>query len=332
MPEEMTDQVSEEVQDEVYVEPETDDIPVVAAEEPAKEEEAKAYQADFSYKVYDDVKEIPEFYRSLITDKESEEQVRTLFCKADGIEPMKAKYEKSKTDRDTFKTERDQYKTQHGDVHGKLQELEYYRQNDLGAFFKHANLSNDEVFGWVERQIDLEKNPEQKRGYESQTQRTQDNWQQTQTTQANQQRAMDMFEHQHNLAVKNTMMQPQVSDFVTKVDGIFGEGTFLGEVDAHGDKVWNTEKRYIYPDEAVKVVQARYNNLFEQMSNYNSGNGSAGAGSHGTLPSQAAPATQAKAPPPPPPPNLGSGSGRSPTFKSPSSTKELRDLAQKMGD
>jgi hypothetical protein len=128
--------------------------------------DAPKYEPNYKVKVLDKEHEIPEAFRGLIKDAESEKQVREVFEKALGLEPVKQQ-------RDQFKNQVKQFQTE---VMPELQSYrsqisearDAYQKGDMHGFFKKLNVAPEKVLQYA---LDLvqyqEMNPEQRRAIDT---------------------------------------------------------------------------------------------------------------------------------------------------------------------
>lgn len=112
-----------------------------------------AYTPDLKVKIKGKEHEIPEMFRGLIKDPESEKQVKEFVEKALGLDAVKA-------DRATLKEQFEGYKR---DIQPFIQVYDQFThlrdQGNLGAAFKVAGISDEQIFGYAVQMLEMQQNP-----------------------------------------------------------------------------------------------------------------------------------------------------------------------------
>lgn len=234
------------------------DPPEDSVDEPTDEGgEAQAatpeeYTPDFNYKVYDEQREIPDYLRPLITNKETEEQIRSLMCKADGLDPLKEKYGKARD-------ERDDLRNQFSQVERNMRELDHFKKKDLGQFFKLAEISDDAVINYVRGVLNRADDPDEAEAYRRHQDQIRDSFQADQRSQdlAAENQRLRFAQHERDMDIM--MNSEAVSPFVQRFDQMSGKpGAFVEQVNDYGSRVYQAEQRYVTPMEAAAAVMERY--------------------------------------------------------------------------
>lgn len=112
------------------------------SEEVVEEPEAPSYEPNYTYTVRDEQREFDERIRDVIKDKDTEEYLRDLYTRADGLETYKEKFSKRESE----------YKElyEHAQaLTGGYQKLQQLREkNDHRGLQKALGLSDDFVIEW----------------------------------------------------------------------------------------------------------------------------------------------------------------------------------------
>lgn len=115
------------------------------------------YAPNFKFKVMDKEHEIPEHFRSIIKDADSEKMAREIFEKAYGLDFVKPKYESLKTDYEKLQGE---YSPIKKDL-GLLQQL--LEKQDLGGFFSAFGLTDEQLIRHAMDRLEYHQLPPEKR-------------------------------------------------------------------------------------------------------------------------------------------------------------------------
>lgn len=221
--------------------------------------ETPAFQPNFKVKVLDKEFEIPDSFRGLMKDETSSKEVRELFEKAHGLEPIKAQ-------RDEFRTKAKEFADGYQGVMGQIQEArEMYARGDLDSFFQKLQVPQEKILQWVwdkvqynqlgpeqrqlidsqksaeRRALDLEKqNQELSRGYETQVQQ-----------------AMRIS---LDSALARADIQPVIQNFDSRPGKQSGDPSFRDLVINHGELTWlrTQGKVTLSPEQAVQEVIRAY--------------------------------------------------------------------------
>lgn len=153
------EEVHEEHQEVEANEVESNENVEVAASEAEPVEVAPTYTPDFTYKVNKEVREIPEHYRSFITDADREKEFRDIMERADGIHDVKAH-------RDRLVKEIDEQYKPANDILNQANS--YLSQGDLQGFFEYSGLKDEDIFNYALKRLELKENPDKARAYEQQ--------------------------------------------------------------------------------------------------------------------------------------------------------------------
>lgn len=124
---------------------------------PSTQSEAPAYQPNYGYSVMDKQLEIPEQFRSIIKDQDTEKLVREIFEKAEGLNYVKPKYE-------SVKSEYESLKNQFDPIQKDLSLLgDLLKNKDFGGFFQAFNLTDEDIVKYAIDRMEYFQLPPEKR-------------------------------------------------------------------------------------------------------------------------------------------------------------------------
>ena len=217
--------------------------------EPSGEPQPPVFEPDYSYKVYDERKEFPEFIRSLVKDKESEENIRSILCKADGLEPMKEKY-------GTTKKERDEYKENFNNLFAGVNSLNDLAKKDVGLFLDRSGVSDEQIITYVSSLLKAKEDPDTGRVFDGQRESARDAY----TARSEQDRINrendKLRAENHEYYMGQALSDQTVAPFVGHYDSQWGAGAFEALVNKKGDNLF-IQQINISPHEAVRAVYTR---------------------------------------------------------------------------
>lgn len=246
--------VSQDVQlsdDSGDVEPATEE-----GAEPLGETPEEAYERNLTYKVYDEERTLPDWTHELITDKEREDLFRQLFSQADAFDPMKEKYQSTRSEYESLNQN-------HTKMIEQINELDYYMQNDLGAFFDKLNIPNDRLIKYVKDQLAYEDmGPEQRAAADRARQATIQQYEHQSQTQRLQQENERLITQQLENEYATAVAMPEVSSFVKSFEERTGPGSFRNYVSSEIQSEFLKSGVELRPLEAVKKVMEAYKPLF----------------------------------------------------------------------
>lgn len=293
---------------------------------------AAPYKPNFKFKVHDKEHEIPEWARSALKDAKSEKEVREIFEKAYGLDPVKNRAQRFKEKAETLeKTHTEFVEKQYAPLVSTLQEAKHYLESpnpvDFDNFLDVMGIPPEKVLTWaVHKAKYLEMPPEQKLQVDNMRAASR----QARVAQTQNQRLMTQNEQQAVQArterLATVLEKPEVKTVAAAYDEILGEpGAFQAEVIRHAREVYMTTRKDISVDEAVEKVLARAGKFVALKGQTTTTGGAAGAGAAG-----AGNANPSVNPPTrknvPTIPNISGNSGASPARKVPTSTDDLRKM------
>lgn len=216
--------------------PETPDAPEKVA---AASEELAAFEFSPEIEVMDQKYEIPERLRSVIKDEESYNEVKDILTKAYGLDHVKPKVEKYKTDIEELRSQYDQTQNNLALFSQGYQRLNTHLQRgELDEFFKEWKIDKDTIYNWVAEQVALENaDPEQRRVAEEQRRLRQQNFQLQDNQASIQSRNQEMLADRVNREFEMLFMLPDVKEVETVFDGLPGQqsGAFVNLLRQEGD-------------------------------------------------------------------------------------------------
>lgn len=274
-----------------------------------------AYTPNFKFKANGEEKEFPENVRAFIKDKATEDYFRDLYSKADAFESSKTEKASWGQEKQQLGQRLQQTEAKIGEFTKGLQRINHFAQTDLDTFFEIYKIPPQKIEQWLDQKREMEGNPQLAQLYEerrTEAQRALQFQDQSENTRRENER---LFQGQHQSAMHMALSHPEVTTFAQDFDKRFGAGAFRHHVEQHGDRVWNQERRYMPPHEAVKYVYDFYKRGFQTNS------------PDAQQPPQAAPQpppAQAAPQVTPPIPNIGRGTGTTPTQQRFRNLKELR--------
>lgn len=239
--------------------PEAAPAPEMTAEAPAKGAEsavvpqAPQYQPNYKFKVMDREHEIPEGFRSIIKDAETEKQVREIFEKATGIDHVKS--ERTQL-RDEFRN----YRSQSEPIMKLAQEFNHYRQTgNTGAALQVLGLSKQEVLRWAVQEVQKEElSPEQKRLYDEREAQARSQYARDQQLAEMQSQFQALQVQQRQTELSHALSRPDVASFVSQFDQRNGQDAFKNEVIARGKMYWFSYNRDVPPDQIVGEIMQKF--------------------------------------------------------------------------
>lgn len=298
------------------------DAQAAAAATPAAQAQPQ-WQPNFKIKAFKKEYEIPEMYRGLVKDADTEKQLRDIFTKYHSFDDTRAMY-------DHVRKERDEYMGKFQPIENQLGKAAqiYSEAVKTGNFHKMdqvleiLGLQPDHVMQYAIEKAKLEAmDPAQRDLVQGKIQAER----QAQTYQEQQQQFQAQMQQQQIMLKQQefslTMAQPQVSQLAESFQNKFGMD-FADEVVAAGEYAFAVEGKNISVAEAVQRVAKRFNLEVGQSS----GNAPAAQATPAAQGTQ----TQARVPVKPLP-NIKANNGSSPVGKPKVSSlddlKKLRDDA-----
>jgi len=220
---------------------------------PVEEDEVPEFVPNYKFSVLDKEHEVPEKFRSLITDEETQKEVVEIFEKSMGLDHIKEKYGVSKT-------RVGELEKQYADVESGVKDLRsHVESGDYAAFFSRMGIPVENVLQWVIDRVNYqEMSPEEK----SQVDRQKAAQFQLQDAQTSANQVRDEMTQRLDQAKANELRsvfkEPQIVDFQKQYDEQLGKaGAFKSAVLDEGELAWQLHKEEISGEEAVRRLMAR---------------------------------------------------------------------------
>ena len=277
-----------------------------------------AYTPDFKFKAQGKEFEVPEKFRALITDKASEEEVKTILGKAHTV--------------DVYKGEIDTHKKAVSDLQqrdaswsaGANALRQDYQKGDFDSLFTKMNISPEKVYQWVLDKVEYQKLPPEQRAQldaQRDLQRKNELAQENLTHASS--REIELSAKVRGMELDQTLGKAEVKSMSDAFDARVGRpGAFRDALIEHGKSVWALSNGTVdlTPEQAVQSFVQKYGN----PSAFTPQNPAAGAAVPGG--NQPPPAAAASTPPVKVIPNVA-GRSASPIKQGPKSIDDLRKLA-----
>lgn len=235
------------------------DKPPITGEKPlvlGAEEGSPPYTADFKYKAQGKELEIPEKFRHLITDKESEEELKTLFGKSHTVDEYKGQI-------DTFKKNLNEVGGALNQYQSGIQELrQIFAKGDLDTWFQKLNVPAEKIYQWVLDKVQYNQLPEAQR---AQIDRQRDLQRQAEMAEARvgqvSHREMELATQVKSMQLEQTLGKADVKSMADAFDSRVGRpGAFKDAVIDHGKAIWALSQRDLTPEQAVADFVQKYGN------------------------------------------------------------------------
>lgn len=229
--------------------------PAPGAEAPAAAE-GEAYVPNFKYKAQGKEFEIPEKYHSLITDKASEEEVKTLLGKAATVDEYKNQIETEKTNH--RQTSENFQKMQGGAAYLRS----CYAKGDFDKMFAAMNIPPDNVYKWVLDKVNYEKLPPEQKAQVDRERNlaTQAEESQNRVSQVSQ-RELGLAVQVKGMQLDQTLGKADVKAMADTFDSKVGKpGAFRDAIIEHGKSVWalSNYRTDLTPEQAVQSFVEKY--------------------------------------------------------------------------
>jgi len=298
----------------------TPDTPQTAPEavgdqaQPTGESQAPAYAPNYKFKSFDYEGEIPEKFRSLIKDAESEKEVRDIFTRAYGVDTIKTRHQELKKN---FESVNSNFTSLNSQIEAARSD---YKRGDLDAFFDKLAIPKQQILQYALKTLQYnELPPDQKAALDARTQAERQAYNLERQNQALAEQYQTQAAQTKRLELEYTAGRPDLAPVISQFDAQVGKpGAFLEAVINHGELTWHRSGGKV----DLPVAQA----VKEVMQIYGLGQAKAPApqnagASAGQIPVKPAPKTI---------PNIGGQSSTPVKSKGPRSIDDLKKLAAQM--
>lgn len=227
--------------------------------------EIPQYTPNFKFKASGKDREVPEIFKSLITDEDSEKAVKGLFQRAFGADALIEKNEKlgerlveTSRERDLVKGGVDSLRqiytdaTKHPSEGGNLLKLD--------QFFAKLKIPTDVILQYAVARVQLEQLPSDQRDAIVARLKAEERNQALTMEQGDLRgQGMDATRELKRYKLNEVLTSPEVAPVVEAFDKRMGKtGAFFDAVANHGQLAWYRQKIDLPPDQAVKEVIAQY--------------------------------------------------------------------------
>jgi hypothetical protein len=251
----LIEEAATEAVEEAPAEAEPAEAEAATEAEATTEAVADEYTPDLSYKVYDEVKEFPDWVKDLVKTKELEETVRGVLSKADALDTIKLKHEERGT-------KLGEVQGNYDNIVGKLNELQHYIDGGpalYGELFKQIGLDNQQVVDYVAQLLkENDLDPQEKARLQSHRQIQVDQFQQTKQQQALLDENRRLQADAHEAAYQRVLSLPEVAKVQAYVDQHTGAGAFRKAADNYGQAFFQQHGKDTTPEQAVSQIMEQY--------------------------------------------------------------------------
>lgn len=238
--------------------------------------ETPAFTPNFEITVSDQKFEIPERFRSLITDEMSQKEVREIFEKAYGLDYAKPRHEKLKSEYQQYRQSTDPLLKSWG----KLSQM--YQKGDLDNFFKGLSIPDSVIAKYALSKLNYaELTPEQKAAYDQQVALREQGYIANEQAAHYQSEFERMSVENRTFQLDTVLARPDVIAMREAYDSKLGAGQFRDAIIDHAANVWKNTGKDISVEEAIQGVWSKIAPFVQTMQ----GNASpAQPGSNGLIP------------------------------------------------
>jgi hypothetical protein len=224
--------------------------------------EPAPFTPEWKFKVMDKEHEIPEMYRSLVKDAETQQQVKEIFEKAYGLDHVKQRHQ-------ALQGKYQEVNTAHTQVMSSIQELrEHYQRGDFDTFFNRLQIPEEKILQWVINKAQYNQlPPEQRKVLDDKRAAEQEAFELRKQTQTYEQQLQAQQTQAKQFGLQIALEKPDVKQFAQSFDSAAGKkaGDFFREVVQYGEYVWYASqgKVDLTPEQAIQQVMSRYGGFFQ---------------------------------------------------------------------
>lgn len=212
---------------------------------PAQVAEAvKAFEANYKFKFMGKDQEIPDKYRGLITDAESEKEVRELHEKAMGLDALRPRFQEQTT--------------QLNGLNKGLKVLDQHLANkDYGKFFQAFGLTDQQIFDYTKGRLEYHQLPPDQKQQMDAEQKLREDYANLQANNASlQEQQSTLRAQQMDTELRGVMSHPSIAPVVERHPG--GQQGFYRDVAQHAWFHQQSTGKEFTPEQAVlSYVQQR---------------------------------------------------------------------------
>jgi len=205
-----------------------------------------AYVPNLKFKVHYKEKEFDATLKELIKDKKTEDLIRDLYTRADGLEEVKPKYQKVN---EAYKT----LSQEHSGLVGNINNLsKMVAMDDFDSFFDAIKIPKEQVMRWVHRKLQqMEMPADQRQAYEQQMQMQR----QSMTLQEQNQQLQNSLAQQQTeyraMQLQSVLSRPDTAPVVQAFEAKNGPGSFTREIAMRGVAHYNAYGVDATPEQLV---------------------------------------------------------------------------------
>lgn len=210
-----------------------------------------AFKPNFKFKAAGKELDVPEMFKGLMKDAESEKYLHQMLSKAHGIEMIQEKLKSTRTDRDQAVQA---YQTMRGTIDlGQ----EAYKRGDMDMVFDTLKIDPNKVLQWAYRKVELSQMPaDQRQVHEQHQAEKRRNFEMERQFQAQQQQGSDTQAQQINQMLDMVMERQDVNAIAQAYDTRKQkEGSFRDLVVMMGEQAFNQGKLITPMDAAKQAVE-----------------------------------------------------------------------------
>jgi len=238
-----------------------------------------AYAPNFIFKAHGKENELPEMFRGLVKDADSEKQVKEIFEKAYGMENMREKNVKASEQINYYEKELVPPLMKQ---HEMLQEITgFIGKKDFDSVFDLAGIDLRDLQEWMYKKLSInDLPPEQQSIYNQNRELQKQQYEYEKKVRSYEQQNENASQEQHRQQLNSLsdslnfeLSQPQIQSVVKNYDQERGQGAFQTKVIKYAAFVSQTEGRELSPKEAIHEFLKEYPQTNTLSSKTNSGSG-----------------------------------------------------------
>lgn len=228
------------------------------------EKEPEQYEPNFGYSIRSQDHEFDEWIKPVITDKETEEKVRELYTRSQGLDHVKGHLSEAEKKVADLESEASRYREDLEFSKQGLEGLKQLAKTDFPTFAHTVGLDDQTILSYANNRLDYKEKPEYERQQIDQdlsrrAQSYESNFELDRLRRSNEKLMLD----RHNQSLNQAMAQPEISKFKDQFDKRMGDGAFMRAVSDFGSSEFQATKRYVQPETACQHVYAKWKPMFE---------------------------------------------------------------------
>lgn len=219
--------------------------------------ESGEFKPEYKYRADGKDMEVPEAFRGLIKDKDSQEKIVSLLQKQEAFDSVS-------TRRDQFRTERDSERTEKNRLISGLENLRStISRGDIDGVLKLTEIPEEAMLKWATEKAKYYMGDEAYRQQvDSQNRQRQDSWSKEAQVNDYQAKYQELEVRQLQSEFNYEMIKPEVSSFSTSFDKMAGKpGAFIEEVKNRGELAYLRERKTISPGEVIQGIMKQFGSI-----------------------------------------------------------------------